>query len=81
MLMGDLIEHENKNKIRTENYILYCPIKKVLPLRLEPTFKRRFFILCQSHLPTELCICLWMLIKSSLSLTSMNRGINTDDKP
>ena len=81
MLMGGLIEHENKNKIRTENDILYCTIKKVVPLRLEPTFKRTFFILCQSHLPTELCICLWMLIISSLSLINMKRGINTDDKP
>jgi len=27
MLMGDLIEKENKTKIRMENYILYCKIK------------------------------------------------------
>jgi len=30
--MADLIEQENKKKIRTENDILYCTIKKVLPL-------------------------------------------------
>jgi len=26
--MGDVIEKENKNKLRTENDILYCTIKK-----------------------------------------------------
>ena len=63
MLMADLIELENKNKIRTEkNDNLYCTIKKLLPLRLELTFKRPFFIICQSPLPTALCICLWILI-------------------
>ena len=28
MQMGDVIEKENKNKIRTENDILYCTIKR-----------------------------------------------------
>jgi len=28
MLMGDLIEQENKNKSRTENDIVYCTIKQ-----------------------------------------------------
>ena len=62
MLMGDWIEIENKNKLRTEYDILYCTINKVLPLRLELTFKRPFFIICQSPLPTALCICLSILI-------------------
>ena len=45
----------NKNKITTQA-ILYCTITKFLPLRLELNFKRTYFIICQSPLPTALCI-------------------------
>jgi len=56
---ADLIEKVNKNKIAILIYIVYSTIRKLLALRLEPTFKRLFFIICQS---TALCIRLWILI-------------------
>jgi len=62
MLKGDLIEQENKNKIRPENVSLYYNCYQVLPLRLELTCKGPFFIICQSPLPTALCIRVWILI-------------------
>ena len=60
---ADLVEKENKNKI-TKKAVLYCTVTKVLPLRLELTFKRRYFVIhvSESPLPTALCMRLWILI-------------------
>jgi len=43
-----------------------------IPLKLELTFNRPHFIVCQSPLHTSLLIRLWILILSSHSLISMN---------
>ena len=67
--MGDLIEQENKKKIRPENVSLYYNCYQVLPLRLELTVKRAYFIICESPLPTVL------YIHCSVSLIIMNRVI------
>ena len=55
---ADLVEKENTNII-TKKATLYCTITEVLPLRFELTFKRTYFIICQSPLTTALCIRLF----------------------
>ena len=52
MLMGDLFEKEDKNKIRTENDILYS-----YHWGSNLLLKDRF-----SPLPTALCMRLWIFI-------------------
>jgi len=42
--------------------MLYRTTTQVLPMWFELSFKRPSFIICQSPLPTVLCICLWSVI-------------------
>jgi len=64
--MDNLIEKENKNKIRTENDIFYCRIKTCYHMSVTSTY-------CAMYSFVD--------FESSLSLISMKKRIYTDKNP